>query len=615
MLDKIINSKTRISVLSLLTAEPEKARTAAEITSLTGLDAANVHKEIAHLVKAGFITETKERGRKVFRMNERNAFHVGLEALFRAHRDETADDEWFVLEDIPASNPSIATTFMLCEENARALSRDFGLKTICEDICIYEKGTSTICFKRGEFRDMAREVFGKVTDDPAWGFALNEQVRTRSDAWAEVALKVYNTNLRELTDRELLDLYRDFYTHQLSAHITGWPSNVVDFEDSMFSKHLLGILQTRKDGLALGHSVGEVFSALTTPIEESNAQKEYKALLAILEKIRRDGEALRFFRENDDKQISDGLEERFPGIIRLIDAHRKSFGWLAYQYEGPGWTNDYFIGLLSSLARQGVMPSASLKEIREKTDRVIAKREQYTREFRLTKREQDLFRLAEEFVYLKGYRKDKIFYGMYCQEFLFREIAKRVGLSLRQVRFLYPWEFERVILKKEVDPDELNGRFAFHVLQSDRDSSTIIVGEAARKFVEGINFVEQRIGNGRLLDGDTASPGKVRGTVAVINTSGEMEKMQEGAILVSQATNPSLMPAIRKAAAIVTDMGGVTCHAAIVSRELGIPCVVGMKIATKALADGDVIEVDASHGRVHILTRQRDKKRVKVKDV
>ena len=66
-----------------------------------------------------------------------------------------------------------------------------------------------------------------------------------------------------------------------------------------------------------------------------------------------------------------------------------------------------------------------------------------------------------------------------------------------------------------------------------------------------------------------------------------------------------MMPALIKAAAIVTDEGGVTSHAAIVSRELGIPCVVGTKIATKVLKDGDLVEVDANNGIVKILKRAK----------
>ena len=79
--------------------------------------------------------------------------------------------------------------------------------------------------------------------------------------------------------------------------------------------------------------------------------------------------------------------------------------------------------------------------------------------------------------------------------------------------------------------------------------------------------------------------------------------MEDNNILVSFATSPNLMPAIRKASAIITNEGGLTCHAAIVSRELKIPCVIGTKIATKVLKDGDLVEVDANKGVVKKLNR------------
>jgi pyruvate,water dikinase len=80
-----------------------------------------------------------------------------------------------------------------------------------------------------------------------------------------------------------------------------------------------------------------------------------------------------------------------------------------------------------------------------------------------------------------------------------------------------------------------------------------------------------------------------------------MKKMKKGDILISPATNPNLMPAISKAGAMVTDEGGITSHAAIVSRELKIPCIIGTKIATQVLKDGDLVEVDANKGIVRII--------------
>jgi pyruvate,water dikinase len=91
--------------------------------------------------------------------------------------------------------------------------------------------------------------------------------------------------------------------------------------------------------------------------------------------------------------------------------------------------------------------------------------------------------------------------------------------------------------------------------------------------------------------------------VAIINTPKEMTKMQEGNILVSCVTDINLEPAMLMASAIVTDSGGMTSHAAILAREMGITCVVGTKVATEILGDGDEVEVDAETGVVRILKR------------
>ena len=81
----------------------------------------------------------------------------------------------------------------------------------------------------------------------------------------------------------------------------------------------------------------------------------------------------------------------------------------------------------------------------------------------------------------------------------------------------------------------------------------------------------------------------------------DLAKVNEGDILVALQTAPDILPAMRKAAAFVTDMGGITCHAAIVAREMKKPCIVGTKSATKIIQDGDFLEVDADKGDVRII--------------
>lgn len=109
------------------------------------------------------------------------------------------------------------------------------------------------------------------------------------------------------------------------------------------------------------------------------------------------------------------------------------------------------------------------------------------------------------------------------------------------------------------------------------------------------------------ITGTVAYPGKTKGKVKLHLSLVGASKIPQGTVVVSGMTNPQIVPLLKNAAAIVTDEGGLTCHAAIVSRELKIPCIIGTKIATKALRDGQVVEVDANRGVVKIL-KTKDKK-------
>jgi len=103
----------------------------------------------------------------------------------------------------------------------------------------------------------------------------------------------------------------------------------------------------------------------------------------------------------------------------------------------------------------------------------------------------------------------------------------------------------------------------------------------------------------KLLEGLGASPGQASGQVKIVRTLDELDRVLSGDILVAQMTSPDMVPAMKRAAAIVTDEGGLTSHAAIVSRELGVPAVVGTKEATKTLTDGMVVTVDGEKGIVY----------------
>jgi len=101
------------------------------------------------------------------------------------------------------------------------------------------------------------------------------------------------------------------------------------------------------------------------------------------------------------------------------------------------------------------------------------------------------------------------------------------------------------------------------------------------------------------LQGIGASKGIAEGLVFILDSEKNLSSFEKGSVLVTRMTNPSLVPIMLKAAAIVTDSGGLLCHAATVSRELGIPCVVGTGNATSLLKNGAKVIVDGNKGLVN----------------
>jgi len=217
---------------------------------------------------------------------------------------------------------------------------------------------------------------------------------------------------------------------------------------------------------------------------------------------------------------------------------------------------------------------------------------------KLSDLEKKYFNIAQEIIYLKAYRKDAWFFSHYFLEFVHREIAKRLKLSLKQVRMMTFDEIPKAMLANSISEKILNQRFKKNAYIFDDSKSRVYAGDEADKFLKTQKIEKEEIEEVKNLSGTPAMTGTAQGKVKIINVPEEMHKMNQGDIMVATTTYPSLVPAMKKAAAIVTNDGGITCHAAIVARELKKPCVVGTKIATKILNDDDEIFVDANKGIV-----------------
>ena len=155
-----------------------------------------------------------------------------------------------------------------------------------------------------------------------------------------------------------------------------------------------------------------------------------------------------------------------------------------------------------------------------------------------------------------------------------------------------------------VTPDDLHERDMKRIIQRKDGwaihSGTLILKKDLPKLLEEkqLELEKIEIPKSNILLGSPAYGGHVKGIVRIIKRKDEVDKIQEGEILISDMTTPDFLPAMKKAAAFVTDEGGVTCHAAITAREMKKPCIVGTNIATQMFKNGDIVEVNADKGIV-----------------
>lgn len=164
--------------------------------------------------------------------------------------------------------------------------------------------------------------------------------------------------------------------------------------------------------------------------------------------------------------------------------------------------------------------------------------------------------------------------------------------------------YEATLLKSEIKKppsiDTLKKRWSNFVLAGDIIQEICNLTEFEQKYPEYVFKIDvpSYASEKGIVKGKTASGGYAKGKVKILRRAKDIEKMNEGDILIAPMTTPDYIPVMAKAAAVVTDEGGALCHAAIVSREMGKPCVIATEYATKIFNDGETVEVNADEGVV-----------------
>lgn len=607
MLEKIINSKTRLAILSLFYQNKDAEFYGREIINKLKLDQASVHKELANLVKSGLVKITKNDEKKYYSLNQDNFYFNGFAEIFHTYNNK-AGNEWFILEEMPSYHPMFVASAWSVDGANKFFKKIKLSNRFSNLIAVYQENICTLGAKREEFNRISLEIIDKLKDDYCIGEKYIDEVLKIRNEFMNYSKEFETINLKSMTNKELYSIFAAYFGVYEKYHRLHWMHTALDFGDNFFSKYLLGYLKSLiKDKK---NSVGEVFSILTTPTDENTTTQEYRDLLKILDKINQNKELRNYFKNTETRIITENLKDINDKLYVEIKNHSKKYGWIGYGVTGPSWGEDYFIDVLSSLARQGSDVTELLRVMDENKKNIQKRQDELINELKIDVKHKNLFRVARGIVYTKGARKEGLFFAWSVMENFYKEVSHRFYLSMKQLRYMYPHEYKNLLLNKQFSAKKLNDRYKYslHYSSGNYDKDVLLENEEAEKMYKSLSFVKEEIGDVKMLNGDCASSGRARGRAVIVNEVKDMEQMKKGDVLISIATNPDLVPAIRKASAIVTDMGGITCHAAIVSRELNIPCVIGTKIATKVLKNGDLLDVDATHGKVVVLKKNDNKK-------
>lgn len=418
----------------------------------------------------------------------------------------------------------------------------------------------------------------------------------RMNGWSDE--NIFRKDLTVLPGGELVKLLEKFVDFQKQEYTYGVALPILDFQNFSFIEgNLSRFLKARVPA----EDYQKYYSIFTEPLQNSFARDQEESLLRLLA-IYWDGVG---FKEDVMSSNIDQIQAKYLEFYSKLKAHSEKYGWVYYSYTGPAFAISSFYDFAVDYVRKDIHPAEVLANFQKRRAEILELRQKYLNELRPEGLDKFVLEHAAKVVWAKPRRKDYQSKSYFHVEKLCREIGKRLFLSLEQTRSMPINEIEKALNGGIVDANIANTIRKFHICLPNEDGSvSTLVGEEAKDF--SANNISRKIEkndveNIEKIVGTTAHPGKATGMVKIINSPADMSKMEYTNVLVSRATTPGVVPAMKKAAAIISDEGGLTCHAAIVSRELGIPCVVGTKIATKALTDGDLVEVDADNGIIRII--------------
>jgi phosphoenolpyruvate synthase/pyruvate phosphate dikinase len=342
------------------------------------------------------------------------------------------------------------------------------------------------------------------------------------------------------------------------------------------------------------------YNSLVTPVGLSYVTEEQILLYSIAQKVKNFGLVPLF--DFETKIVVEKLKKERPELVELIDGIVEKYWWISL-----GWANvdcltrESIISDIKNIIREEKDLNQEIERMKCFPKDALAER---NRELALTKSKKlvSLIEIFDNYFAFHDLRKEIQMRTNFSLIFFLLEIARRTGQKFSEVSWCWSHEIESLLKTGYFDREKALARKESLFVIVSTEGIEELTGEKAALRRKKETAVSQE--NIRDFRGVPASMGRITGRAKICFSAADaLSKIETGDVLVAPMTLPDFVPAMKKAKAIVTDEGGITAHAAIISRELKIPCLVGTKIATKVLNDGDLIEVNANHAVVTVIKK------------
>lgn len=559
-------SKTSEKLLSIFFNSPEKQLYINELIRLTGLLPNSVYQALKTLEKQQILRSTVQGRFRFYQLNTQYQYLNELKSIIldSSHQISTPSFKWIKILNRQTSH---SFTSALCNSNTTLLKKIYGISVSSfwlNDI------THGVYYSKEELQNLGKAIASLIESDNDFAKKDISLCKKTCNQLVTFSKSLTKINLTKLNNQDLAKQLDKFYNQYLA---------VFPF-------------------VTVPHAIERHFEE---KIKKQVADKKIQQLLlspvALTDQERDDAfKTASYIKKN-------GLNSQAQ---KLITKHWQKYTWLPMWsiYNQP-FGKQYFKTEIKNILDNITDPQQELKRLKLEEAQASQKLEKAFKKIKASRALKEQVKFLQEYIHLRVLRKNTICQAHYYHLPLFYEAGKRLKLTKKQTKLLSHQELihglSKKLSSKEITKIVKNRQKGWAILMLNGKLKTIIGNRQIIETIERYNIVSPTSDLKKIIKGNSACHGKVVGKVKIINKLSELNKINKGDILVTKMTTPDYMVAIHKAAAIVTDEGGVTCHAAIVSREFNIPCIVATQNATQVLTDNTLIEVNAYIGEVQIL--------------